>query len=190
MLVGRGTNLKTALKRNAENIDVDCSWQGEKERAKIADATRSFEAMWNNKHPAFVVKDLPTAVKEKLLTFSSSITVPVEIDNLPAQPEQPSLSATEALRFTALKYAPMMPGGEFVGMYTAPVEAWPHQEVVARRIIDNFPASHLMCGRGGTGKNHRGRLGFPLPVSEQTCQTYPDCGASKFDPPVAARDGQ
>ena len=157
---GSWNESETALKRNAENIDVDCSWQGEKERAKIADATRSFEAMWNNKHPAFVVKDLPTAVKEKLLTFSSSITVPVEIDNLPPQQEQPSLSATEALRFTALKYAPMMPGGEFVGMYTAPVEAWPHQEVVARRIIDNFPASHLMCDEVGLGKTIEAGLAF------------------------------
>ena len=157
---GSWNESETALKRNAENIDVDCSWQGEKERAKIADAARSFKAMWNDEHPAFVIKDLPAAVKEKLLTFSSGITVLVEIDNLPAQSTVPTLSAEEALRFTALKYAPMMPGGKYVGMYTAPVEAWPHQEVVAHRIIDNFPTSHLMCDEVGLGKTIEAGLAF------------------------------
>ena len=45
-------------------------------------------------------------------------------------------------------------------MYTAPVEAWPHQEVVARRIIDNFPASHLMCDEVGLGKTIEAGLAF------------------------------
>jgi hypothetical protein len=89
---GSWNESETALKRNAENIDVDCSWQGEKERLKIADAVRSFETLWENAHPAFIVKDLPTAVKEKLLKFSDSITVPVEIDNRPAQSPAPVLS--------------------------------------------------------------------------------------------------
>lgn len=157
---GSWNESETALKRNAENIDVDCSWQGEKERAKIADAARSFEAMWEDKHPAFIVRDLPTAVKEKLLKFSAGITVPVEINNKPAQPTIPKLSPEEAIRFAAIKYAPLMPGGEYVGMYTAPVEPWPHQEVVARRIIDNYPASHLMCDEVGLGKTIEAGLVF------------------------------
>lgn len=149
---GSWNESETALKRNAENIDVDCSWQGEKERSKIADAVRSFESLWKNEHPAFIVKDLPTAVKEKLLKFSEGITVPVEINNLPSEAPVPALSVTEALRFAAIKYAPLMPSGEYLGMYTAPVELWPHQEVVARRIIENYPASHLMCDEVGLGK--------------------------------------
>ncbi|EIC28476.1 helicase-related protein [Methylomicrobium album] len=157
---GSWNESETALTRNAENIDVDCSWQGNKERAKIADAARSFEAMWANQHPAFVVKDLPTAVKEKLLRFSDGIIVPVEIDNRPAQTPAPMLSTQEAIRFAAIKYAPLMPSGEYVGMYTAPVEPWPHQEVVARRIIDNFPASHLMCDEVGLGKTIEAGLAF------------------------------
>ena len=157
---GSWNESETALKRNAENVDVDCSWEGKKERAKIADAARSFDAMWKNIHPAFVVKDLPSAVREKLLRFSESITVPVEIDNQPAELEQPKISSKDALRFTALKYAPLMPNGEYVGMYTAPVEPWPHQEVVARRIIENFPASHLMCDEVGLGKTIEAGLAF------------------------------
>lgn len=157
---GSWNESETALKRNAENIDVDCSWQGNKERLKIADAVRSFEALWKNEHPAFIVKDLPTAVKEKLLKFSDSITVPVEIDNRPAQAPLPVLSIQEALRFAAIKYAPLMPSGEYVGMYTAPVEPWPHQEVVARRIIENYPATHLLCDEVGLGKTIEAGLAF------------------------------
>lgn len=157
---GSWNESETALKRNAENVDVDCSWEGPKERAKIADAAQSFEAMWNNTHPAFVVKDLPTAVREKLMKFSEGIVVPVEIDNKPAEEEKASLSSREALRFTALKYAPLMPNGEYVGMYTAPVQAWPHQEIVARRLIDNYPASHLMCDEVGLGKTIEAGLAF------------------------------
>lgn len=157
---GSWNESETALKRNAENVDVDCSWEGKKERAKIADAAQSFDAMWNNTHPAFLVKDLPAAVHENLLRFSESITVPVEIDNKPSEPDKLEVSNKDALRFTALKYAPLMPSGEYVGMYTAPVEPWPHQEVVARRIIENFPASHLMCDEVGLGKTIEAGLAF------------------------------
>jgi hypothetical protein len=157
---GSWNESETALKRNAENVDIDCSWEGKKEKAKIADAAKSFDAMWKNEHPAFVVKDLPSAVRENLLRFSESITIPVEINNLPAQDSIPQLSAEEALRFAAIRYAPLMPNGEYVGMYTAPVEAWPHQEVVARRIIENYPASHLMCDEVGLGKTIEAGLAF------------------------------
>lgn len=157
---GSWNESETALKRNAENVDVDCSWEGSKERAKIADAQNSFEAMWTNTHPAFLVKDLPSAVREKLIRFTEGIFVPVEIDNKPAALELPKISKKDALRFTALKYAPLMPNGEYVGMYTAPVEPWPHQEVVSRRIIENFPASHLMCDEVGLGKTIEAGLAF------------------------------
>jgi hypothetical protein len=89
---GSWNESETALKRNAENVDIDCSWEGKKEKAKIADAAKSFDAMWKNEHPAFVVKDLPSAVRENLLRFSESITIPVEINNLPAQDSIPPLA--------------------------------------------------------------------------------------------------
>ena len=164
---GSWNESETALKRNAENVDVDGSWQGQKEQAKIAKAQLSFEALWENNHNAFIVRDLPSAVKDKLLTFSEGITVPVEIDCKPAVEESQeveestlSVSPEEALQFWAIRQAPLMPGGEFVGMYTAPVEPWPHQEVVARRLIENYPATHLMCDEVGLGKTIEAGLAF------------------------------
>ncbi|WP_330925454.1 helicase-related protein [Candidatus Sororendozoicomonas aggregata] len=164
---GSWNESETALQRNAENVNVDCSWQGSKEREKIAGAQLSFETLWDNQHSAFVVKDLPSAVREKLLTFSESITVPVEIDCPPveavereAEETTLSVSPEEALRFWAIRQAPLMPGGEFVGMYTAPVEPWPHQEMVARRLIESYPATHLMCDEVGLGKTIEAGLAF------------------------------
>lgn len=45
-----------------------------------------------------------------------------------------------------------MPGGRFVGLSTAPVAPWPHQEVVARRLISSFPYHYLLCDEVGLGK--------------------------------------
>jgi hypothetical protein len=45
-----------------------------------------------------------------------------------------------------------MPNGRLVGMVTAPVEPWPHQAVVARRLIESWPYSFLLCDEVGLGK--------------------------------------
>ena len=45
-----------------------------------------------------------------------------------------------------------MPGGVYLCMYTAPVEPWPHQEIVARRLVETYPYSWMMCDEVGLGK--------------------------------------
>jgi len=62
------------------------------------------------------------------------------------------LSAMERLRFAVVRDGPLLPGGCHVGMATAPVQAWPHQAVVARRLVDDWPASFLLCDEVGLGK--------------------------------------
>jgi superfamily II DNA or RNA helicase len=39
-----------------------------------------------------------------------------------------------------------------VGIATAPIEPWPHQAVVARRLLECFPFSWLLCDEVGLGK--------------------------------------
>jgi hypothetical protein len=46
----------------------------------------------------------------------------------------------------------MLPGGKFVGMETAPIVPWPHQAIVARRIVSSWPESYLLCDEVGLGK--------------------------------------
>ena len=51
-----------------------------------------------------------------------------------------------------IRHAPFLPNGQYVGMETAPVEPWPHQRVVARRIIDRWPSNLMLCDEVGLGK--------------------------------------
>lgn len=58
----------------------------------------------------------------------------------------------EWLTFALIKDAPRLPGGKYVGMESATVEPWPHQRIVARRLIEGWPYSFLLCDEVGLGK--------------------------------------
>lgn len=142
---------KTALVLNAENIDVHCDWQGDLETERVQQAQTDFERLWNNQLPHMEVKTLPDAVKEHLIKFSESRPAIREIDGTqPHMTAEPNVK--EALRFAVLRDAPKMPNGKYLGMYTAPVEPWPHQEIVSRRLIETWPYSYMMCDDVGLGK--------------------------------------
>jgi superfamily II DNA or RNA helicase len=144
---------KTALTLNAENLDVHCDWWDDRARRRVDDAEQSFEALWRDTHPYFRVMPLPEAVRRRLVRIGESVDFPTEIDGTSAAPrrvEPPS--ARERLQFALLRDGPRLPGGRFVGMATAPVEPWPHQSIVARRLIENYPFSYLLCDEVGLGK--------------------------------------
>ncbi len=144
---------RTALALNAENIDVHCEWWNGLERKRVEEAQRDFEAVWRDRSPYLRVMELPEAVRKRLIRFSEGLSVPLEVDGTTAfRPEVEPPSAMERLRFAIIKDGPFLPGGRFVGMATAPVEPWPHQEVVARRLIETWPFSWLLCDEVGLGK--------------------------------------
>ncbi|MDM8525229.1 helicase-related protein [Desulfococcaceae bacterium HSG8] len=144
---------RAALTLNAENIDVHCDWKGESERLRADEAEKEFELIWDNQNPAFQVLTLPEAVNCRLVRIAEGIRRPLEIDGssaaaLKVAPPSP----IEFLRFALIKDAPRLPGGRFAGMETAPVTPWPHQDVVARRLISTWPHSYLLCDEVGLGK--------------------------------------
>lgn len=150
-----------ALERNAENIVTTNSWASEADRSDIADLERNFKALWEDEHPHFVVRPIPQAIREQLLQISERVVRPVEIDGVPARDElviKPS--PMEWLRFAMIRYAPKMKGGEAVGIYTAPVKPWPHQEIIARRLVDTYPYGYLLCDEVGLGKTIENGLAF------------------------------
>ena len=158
---------KTALTLNAENLVVRCDWEGDKDAHFADQVDASFEAIWNDDDPGLRVLTLPDAVRERLIQIAASVTKPKEIDGsseLP--PEAPQPSAKEWLQFAILRDAPRMPNGRLVGMVTAPVEPWPHQAVVARRLIESWPYSFLLCDEVGLGKTIEAgsRAALPDPV--------------------------
>ncbi len=144
---------RTALVLNAENIDVHCDWRGETEKLRTDEAEKDFELLWENRNPAFRVLTLPEAVRQRLVQIAEGVVRPVEIDGTSAAPVKASPpSAMELLRFAVLRDGPRLPGGKTVGMETAPIVPWPHQAIVARRLISSWPASFLLCDEVGLGK--------------------------------------
>jgi len=144
---------RTALLINAENIGVHCDWWGTREAARADSYAADFEAIWANQDPGLYVVDLPQAVRERLIEIGSNVAEPKEIDGSSAHsPQVTRPTAGEWLAFAILREAPRMPNGRFVGMATAPVEPWPHQAIVARRLIASYPYSFLLCDEVGLGK--------------------------------------
>lgn len=162
-IFGSGTlnESRTALVLNAENLDVHCDWRGGTEQLRVEDAVEAFEKWWADKVAHLRVMSLPEAVSRRLIQVADQARGPVEIDGTSAAPRQVNPpSAIELLRFAVLRDAPRMPGGRFVGMETAPVTPWPHQAVVARRLVETWPYSYLLCDEVGLGKTIEAGLAF------------------------------
>jgi len=152
-VAGSFNESRTALVRNAENIEVHRDWTGEENWQRADDAQARFERTWNNENPSLRVLTLPEAVRQRLLTLAGRTTRPREIDGSSAIPlEVPPPSTLERLRFALLRDGPKLPGGRYVGLATAPIQPWPHQTVVARRLIATWPYSYLLCDEVGLGK--------------------------------------
>jgi len=144
---------RTALVHNAENIDVHGDWLSDRDKARVQSALTDFERIWQNQNPYLRVLTLPEAVRQKLVSFVDTVQVPMEVDNTTEiKPKVAPPSAMEQLQFALIKYGPKLPGGKYVGMETAPVKPWPHQTMVARRMIDTWPYSYLLCDEVGLGK--------------------------------------
>ena len=158
----------TALAINAENITLTPSWQDGWGAEIIADKSASFEAMWAHEHPYIKTYTLPDAVRERLVRIKDGAKTIHEIDDTPAslpdpsvpQPETVPLSDRERAQFAMIRLAPQMPNGEWVGIETAPVEPWPHQRFVARRLVESYPQNQLLCDEVGLGKTIEAGLAF------------------------------
>lgn len=144
---------RTALAVNTESIDVHCDWKEETEYLRVQEAAQSFEILWNDRNPAFRVRILPEAVRKRLVKIADTAKHPREIDgSRPVFSEVASPSPTELLGFAFIKDGPRLPGGRFTGMETSLVAPWPHQEIVAKRLISTWPFSYLLCDEVGLGK--------------------------------------
>jgi superfamily II DNA or RNA helicase len=103
--------------------------------------------LWENKNAAMRVMPLPEAVQQRLIEVAERGPM-----GLSETTERPTLTPLERLRFALIRDGPRLPNGRVVGIVTAPIEPWPHQRVVARRLIECFPFSWLLCDEVGLGK--------------------------------------
>ena len=142
---------RTALSLNAENLDVNCDWEGNRDKKRTDIAESNFNDLWNNKNPHMVTMNIPDAVRDRLIRLKDMSGKPTEIDGTVFRDVREP-STLEKLQFAVLKDAPKMPGGIYIGMYSAPVEPWPHQEIVSRRLVESWPYSYMLCDEVGLGK--------------------------------------
>ena len=142
---------RTALTLNAENIDIHCDWTSSVDGERVEGAEQDFDRLWSNGNPHMRVLPVPEAVKQRLVQLKNLRNRPTEIDGT-ILPVALQMSPKERLQFAVLHNAPHMPNGEFIGMYSAPVSPWPHQEIVSRRLIESWPYSYLLCDEVGLGK--------------------------------------
>lgn len=165
---------QTALAVNAENITVQPSWI-DWNRKLFVNKRASFEALWQGKHAFIRTLTLPEAVSERLIQIADSAGSLLEIDGTPMPPqplekarrdaednpdEVVAPSFSERLRFAMIRLAPLLPGGERVALETTPIEPWPHQRFVARRLLETYPRNHLLCDEVGLGKTIEAGLAF------------------------------
>lgn len=155
---------RTALVINAENLEIFTSWEG-KGQERIRRKRESFDAMWKGEHPFIRTFDLPSAVQQRLVAIASRAEPLEELDGTPAEADahvapDRQLTGRERLQFALIRLAPLLPGGELVGMETTPIAPWPHQRFVARRIVQEYPDNLLLCDEVGLGKTIEAGLAF------------------------------
>src|SRR5262249_2589056 len=145
---------RTALHLNAENIDAHCSWRGKDAAARVVDAEQRFALLWRDENAAMRVIPLPVAVRQRLIEFAefAPLVRNQRQDGVCEFVQDRPLTPLERLRFALLRDGPRLSNGRAVGIATAPIEPWPHQAVVARRLIESFPFSWLLCDEVGLGK--------------------------------------
>ncbi|RWA80835.1 DEAD/DEAH box helicase [Mesorhizobium sp.] len=161
--------------RNWESFNVFTSWS---DGPRVDEEEAGFAKLWADKARRAVTVDVPTALREQLLTFlPDPEKLPkrlVERDDegaglaarkikLAHEPEEaagvagptPKLSADEERQaiWERIANAALQPvGGDRVGEATSAVAPWPHQIRAYHRLYDSWPPKLLIADEVGLGK--------------------------------------
>lgn len=148
---------------NVESFHVYCSWEGDRDLERVQEEIFRFDQLWDNSAPNVQVFDIPEAVKNKLLRYSGdrppTWTPQSEFDTRPLPtaspaspplPEPPDPQETDA--FHQLRTLHQSPGCLDFCLKSIPIQPWPHQLKILRRIAEKFPQSFLIADEVGLGK--------------------------------------
>ena len=160
VFAGSGNETAPGLHGNYEQIEVSVSWAGSEAQPGFdpyvhatADLTRlrnyeqEFDLLWRSDHPDVFTIPLPTAVAEKLISFTPATTPAVRT-------EDSSLERRRlAMLWRWLAEAPYLHrGGAEVCDAVMPVDLWPHQQRVVADTMSAWPDGRLLCDEVGMGK--------------------------------------
>ena len=140
---------------NFESFSVYPSWNPEVWQDYGQPYADDFERLWGGKPIAsgsdanrgtWRALPLPEAARDRLLQLVHKRSTPPARDPL----EPPSLTDDERQQLNDIREAPCTATG--VGLASAGIVPWPHQEAIARRIVDTWPRSYLLADEVGLGK--------------------------------------
>ncbi|MBR0761574.1 helicase-related protein [Bradyrhizobium japonicum] len=161
--------------RNWESFNAFTSWN---DGPRVDEEERSFAKLWADKARRAITIDVPTALRDRLLTFlpdpeklpkrlvenaETSADSPVH-RSIPVSDNKhgslrtisaPDLSVDEerqAVWSRIANAARQEVGGDRVGEATSAVVPWPHQVRAFQRLYDNWPPKLLIADEVGLGK--------------------------------------
>jgi len=167
---------------NVESFHVFCSWEGDRDLSRVQSEVLRFEQHWHNQIPSVRVFEVPDAVKRKLIRYAPTTKPtwtpddefnarPLnqqERDRLnidPPEPEpevaeefQPEIPVDEATLarerelFRAIANIHQDPGCLAACLDSIPIQPWPHQVKILKRVAAEFPRSFLIADEVGLGK--------------------------------------
>jgi SNF2 family DNA or RNA helicase len=157
--------------RNWESFNAFTSWN---DGPRVDEEESSFARLWADRARRAITLDVPTALRNQLLTFlpdpervpkriieHRETTTPVQSpvrpnntdDNLHIKPTQVPIDQERQAIWEKIANAALQPiGGDRVGEATAAVVPWPHQIRAFHRLYDKWPPKLLIADEVGLGK--------------------------------------
>jgi len=150
---------------NWESFHVFTSWT---DAPRVRHESENFAKIWADRAERYVTVDVPTAVRDQLLTFAPEegelparfqrLRRPVGRPEPEVAPEPlavPRVSIDERRRAIWRKIATAARepvGGDRVGEATSAITPWPHQVRAFHRMYDRWPPKLLIADEVGLGK--------------------------------------
>lgn len=136
---------------NYEQLMVYTSWEAS--RPYLLQVAERIERLWQGREEGWCALAVPEAVRQRLIRLAPD--EPPDRD--PCEDGGRRLRAIpadqrERILFQFLRDAPLLPGGERVGIQTAGVRPWPHQARIVRQVVERFPERFLLADEVGLGK--------------------------------------
>jgi superfamily II DNA or RNA helicase len=144
--VGSANETRYAYEVNGENLTVHMSWR-EGHLEYIRRYMDRFEALWEDRHPDYVVFNLPEVVEKKLREKFYPPVKP-ELDPLEYHEAQPFQALVPAARL--VKHLGEVKGFTHLGI--GPLILYPHQIYAVDYVLSRFPHRAILADEVGLGK--------------------------------------
>ena len=136
---------------NYEQLMVYTSW--ESSRPYLLQVAERIERLWQGREESWRALPVSEAVRERLIRLAPDEPPERDPFEVGATPPRPiPADQRERILFQFLRDAPLLPGGERVGIQTAGVRPWPHQVRIVRQVVERFPERFLLADEVGLGK--------------------------------------